>query len=97
MENLHRYHVSIQSSSHNYLNISFLLISGNTQEDRDILVYMEKLDHSQTVIVVVPCGGQLTVSMFGQEETKTQQIEFHRMKASEYKNTKNFEQGETND
>ena len=67
------------------------MISGSTQEDRAILIYLEKQNHSQTVIVVVACGDQLTVSMFGQEETKTQQTEFNRMKASEYKNTKNFE------
>ena len=75
--------ISTQFSQH-----LILLISGNTQENRATLIYLEKQDHSQTVIVVVACGRQLTVSMFEQEETKTQQIEVNRMKASEYQNTK---------
>ncbi|XP_062504905.1 uncharacterized protein LOC134181660 [Corticium candelabrum] len=59
-----------------YIAGAFLFImqlrpyTGSTQEDRGILIYLEKQDHSQTVIVVVACGDQLTVSMFGKKRPK---------------------------
>ncbi|XP_062504280.1 uncharacterized protein LOC134181088 [Corticium candelabrum] len=70
--------------------IQWKACTGNSQEDRVILIYLEKQDHLQTVIISLPCAGKLTVSMFGQKETKQQQTEGNqnRKKASEYKTMK---------